>query len=140
MDKKLLQSELKQRRIWLLITRDKERFGLCIEIQHPYSLSKGFIVAWNYLEPVATKKVFLLLQSCPPLCLEDFDSNPQVLNRKGFPLPLEMNGDKYPRGYSNSLRQYQCQAWQQGVAIPSQNTALESNQPGNLQWHSFTVV
>lgn len=53
---KLLQSELKQRRIWLLITRNKERFGLCIEIQHPYSLSKGFIIAWNYLEPVATKK------------------------------------------------------------------------------------
>lgn len=78
------------------------------------------------------KKIFLLLllllQCCPPLCLEDFDSNPQVPGRKGFPLPLGESGDKYPWGYSNNLSQ--CQAWQQGIAIPSQNTALERNQPG----------
>lgn len=61
MDKKLLQSELRQRRIWLLVIRDKQRFRLYIEIRHPYSHPKGFIIPWNHSEPVATKKVFLLL-------------------------------------------------------------------------------
>lgn len=64
MDKKLLQSEPKQRRIWLLVTRDKQRFGLYVEIQHPYSHSKGFIIPWNYSEPAATKSV-----PPPPLVL-----------------------------------------------------------------------
>lgn len=61
MDKKLLQSELRQRRIWLLVIRDKQRFRLYIEIRHPYSHPKGFTIPWTHLEPVATKKVFLLL-------------------------------------------------------------------------------
>lgn len=56
MGKKLLQNEPKQRRIQLLVTRDKQRFGLYIEIQRPYSHSRGFIIPWNYLEPAATKK------------------------------------------------------------------------------------
>lgn len=110
---------------------NKRRFGLDIEIWHPYSHPKGLIISWNYLEALATKKVFLLLlQCCPPLCLQDFDSNPRVLNRKSFPLPLGESGDKYPWVNSNNLSQYQCQAWQQGIAIPSENTALERNQPG----------